>query len=85
MAKKRVKALQLSVICGLLSIQLPVFSAQDNGLILTEEAPLQQEVVAAPVATITPTESLAQITGALPADIKPVFLHNSRRFMQIGR
>ncbi|SUC46164.1 murein L,D-transpeptidase [Providencia stuartii] len=73
MAKKRVKALQLSVICGLLSIQLPVFSAQDNGLILTEEAPLQQEVVAAPVATITPTESLAQITGALPADIKPVF------------
>lgn len=73
MAKKRVKALQLSVICGLLSIQLPVFSAQDNGLILTEEAPLQQEVVATPVATITPTESLAQITGALPADIKPVF------------
>ncbi|SST02494.1 murein L,D-transpeptidase [Acinetobacter baumannii] len=73
MAKKRVKALQLSVICGLLSIQLPVFSAQDNGLILTEEEPLQQEVVATPVATITPTESLAQITGALPADIKPVF------------
>ncbi|WP_368877779.1 L,D-transpeptidase [Providencia vermicola] len=73
MAKKRVKVLQLSIICGLLSIQLPVLSAQDNGQVLAEETAPQQAVIATPTVVMTPAESLAQITSSLPADVKPVF------------
>lgn len=73
MAKKRVKVLQLSIICGLLSIQLPVLSAQDNGQVLAEETAPQQAVIAIPTVVMTPAESLAQITSSLPADVKPVF------------
>lgn len=78
MAKRRVKALQLSVICGLLSIQFPVFSAQDvsaqnNGQVSSEEVAPQQIVTAAPVEVISPAESLSQITAALPAGAKPIF------------
>ncbi|MBG5920997.1 L,D-transpeptidase [Providencia stuartii] len=73
MAKKRVKVLQLSIICGLLSIQLPVLSAQDNGQVLAEETAPQQAIIATPTVVMTPAESLAQITSSLPADVKPVF------------
>lgn len=78
MAKRRVKALQLSVICGLLSIQFPVFSAQDisaqnNEQTLTEAVVPQQAVTAMPIVVVSPTESLAQITAALPTGVKPVF------------
>lgn len=92
MAKKRVKALQISVICGLMSLQFSVFSAQDSkrfALAEDVQTPLAVETVpvelapkktssiqmSEPVAlvTMTPAESLAQITAALPVDVKPVF------------
>lgn len=85
MAKKRVKVLQLSIICGLLSIQLPVLSAQDNGQVLAEETAPQQAVIATPTVVMTPAESLAQITSSLPADVKPVFHRKLPRSTQIGK
>ncbi|EKT58440.1 L,D-transpeptidase [Providencia sneebia] len=73
MAKKRVRTLQLSVICGLMSLQFSVFSAQENIQTVTPETHLQPLSESTSVITVTPVESLAQITAALPADYKPVF------------
>lgn len=74
MANKRAKALRISVICGLLSMQFPVLSAQEVGIgqVQTEEV-VQQNVIATPEMTISLSESLAQITAALPVGVKPVF------------
>ncbi|MEQ5044208.1 L,D-transpeptidase [Providencia manganoxydans] len=74
MANKRAKALRISVICGLLSMQFPVLSAQEVGIghVQTEDV-VQQNVIATPEMTISPSESLAQITAALPVGVKPVF------------
>ncbi len=73
MAKRRVKALQVSVICGLMALQFPAFSAQETMQQNTTE--LQQPAIVElnAVATITPVESLAKITASLPVDVKPIF------------
>ncbi|ENG4186579.1 L,D-transpeptidase [Providencia rettgeri] len=65
MAKRSVKALQVSVICGLMALHIPAFSNEEN---------MQQSVeeVQATVA-VTPAESLAKITVSLPSGVKPVF------------
>lgn len=73
MAKKRVKALQASVILGLFSLQFPAFSVQDNGQLVVEGGQLQQVTEHTVVAVMTPAESLAQITASLPGNVKAVF------------
>lgn len=73
MAKKRVKALQVSVILGLFSLQFPAFSVQDNGQLVVEGGQLQQVTEPTVVAVMTPAESLAQITASLPGNVKAVF------------
>ncbi|MCW2258388.1 murein L,D-transpeptidase YcbB/YkuD [Providencia alcalifaciens] len=73
MAKKRVKALQASVILGLFSLQFPAFSVQDNGQLVVEGVQLQQATEPTTVTVMTPAESLAQITASLPGNVKAVF------------
>lgn len=65
MAKRRVKALQVSVICGLMALQFPAFSNEEN----TQQSVSEVQIIA----SVTPTDSLAKITQSLPADVKPIF------------
>lgn len=65
MAKRRVKALQVSVICGLMALQFPAFSNEEN----TQQSVSEVQTIA----SVTPTDSLAKITQSLPADVKPIF------------
>ena len=74
MAKKKVKVLQASVICGLIALQFPALSsAQESMQPSGVEVPQSQVVDINEVAVLTPAESLAKITATLPADMKPVF------------
>ncbi|WOB98478.1 MULTISPECIES: L,D-transpeptidase [unclassified Providencia] len=65
MAKRRVRALQVSVICGLMALQFPAFSNEEN----TQQSVSEVQAVA----PVTPTESLVKITQSLPTDVKPIF------------
>ncbi|HGN1705516.1 TPA: L,D-transpeptidase [Providencia rettgeri] len=65
MAKRRVRALQVSVICGLMALHIPAFSNDES----TQQSVAQVQTIT----TMTPTESLAKITGSLPTDVKPIF------------
>lgn len=65
MAKRRVRALQVSVICGLMALQFPAFSNEEN----TQQSVSEVQTVA----PVTPTESLVKITQSLPTDVKPIF------------
>ncbi|WP_272678231.1 L,D-transpeptidase [Providencia sp. PROV019] len=65
MAKRRVRALQVSVICGLMALQFPAFSNEEN----TQQSVSEVQTIA----SVTPTESLVKITQSLPADVKPIF------------
>lgn len=65
MAKRRVQALQVSVICGLMALQFPAFSNEEN----TQQSVSEVQTIA----SVTPTDSLAKITQSLPADVKPIF------------
>lgn len=73
MAKRRVKALQVSVICGLMTFQFPAFSSDENTQQSVTEASQPQVVEVKEILTVTPTESMAKIVASLPADVKPVF------------
>ena len=73
MAKRRVKALQVSVICGLIALQFPAFSEQENTQLNTVEIQQPQVTELNQLVTITPAESLIKITSSLPADVKPIF------------
>lgn len=73
MAKRRVKALQVSVICGLMALQFPAFSEQENAQQSNIEIQQPQAVIADEVKTVMPKDSLAKITESLPADTKLVF------------
>ncbi|ENZ0171669.1 L,D-transpeptidase [Providencia rettgeri] len=65
MAKRRVRALQVSVICGLMALQFPGFSNEEN----TQQSVSEVQTIA----SVTPAESLVKITQSLPADVKPIF------------
>lgn len=65
MAKRRVRALQVSVICGLMALQFPAFSNEEN----TQQSVSEVQTIA----SVTPAESLVKITQSLPADVKPIF------------
>ncbi|WP_426099291.1 L,D-transpeptidase [Providencia sp. PROV200] len=65
MAKRRVRALQVSVICGLMALQFPAFSNEENRQQSVSEVQT--------IASVTPAESLVKITQSLPADVKPIF------------
>ncbi|EPG7576042.1 L,D-transpeptidase [Providencia rettgeri] len=65
MAKRRVRALQVSVICGLMALQFPAFSNEEN----TQQSVSEVQTIA----SVTPAESLVKITQSLPADMKPIF------------
>ncbi|MBQ0535471.1 L,D-transpeptidase [Providencia huaxiensis] len=65
MAKRRVRALQVSVICGLMALQFPAFSNEEN----TQQSVYEVQTIA----SVTPAESLVKITQSLPADVKPIF------------
>ncbi|MEY0726439.1 L,D-transpeptidase [Providencia rettgeri] len=65
MAKRRVRALQVSVICGLMALQFPAFSNEEN----TQQSVSEVQAVA----PVTPIESLVKITQSLPTDVKPIF------------
>ncbi|MGO2304021.1 MAG: L,D-transpeptidase [Providencia sp.] len=73
MAKRRVKALQVSIICGLMTLQFPAFSEQENMQLNTTGMQQPQVVELNQVVTVTPAESLVKITSSLPADVKPIF------------
>jgi len=73
MAKRRVKALQVSVICGLMAFQFPAFSNDENTQQSVTETQQPQVVEVKESITVTPTQSMAKITASLPADVKPVF------------
>ncbi|MTC49538.1 L,D-transpeptidase [Providencia alcalifaciens] len=73
MAKRRVKALQISVLCGLMAMQFPAFSAAENTQQNNIETQQPQSVITEEVNKITPKESLATLNASLPSETKLVF------------
>lgn len=73
MAKRRVKALQISVLCGLMAMQFPAFSAAENTQQNSMEIQQPQSVIAEEVSKVTAKESLEKLNASLPVETKLVF------------